>query len=389
MKIAIAGAGIGGLACATLLARDGHQVTVFDQFDEARPVGSGLILQPVGLAALQIIGVLDETLALGAKITRLQGREVSRDRRVLDVSYGRDRHGLAIHRASLFHVLWQAAAQAGVQVIPASKVLGSALTAKGRDIMTTSGPYGPFDLLIDAMGVKSTLSPLKARPLPFGAVWGTVPWVAGRLPEDRLTQRYRRADQMAGILPIGRMPDDERPLTAVFWSLPNAALALWDKTDILGWKDELTRFWPDTAPFLEPIQHAQDMTVATYTHGTLKQPHADRLAFIGDAAHRTSPQLGQGANMALLDALALTQALYEYPMDQALPAYARMRRWHVRLYQTLSAAFTPQYQSASRMLPMLRDHLLAPLSFTPPVPRILSRLIAGDLIPPLAGQQFP
>jgi 2-polyprenyl-6-methoxyphenol hydroxylase-like FAD-dependent oxidoreductase len=65
------------------------------------------------------------------------------------------------------------------------------------------------------------------------------------------------------------------------------------------------------------------------------------LAFIGDAAHRASPQLGQGANMALFDALALARALHQNPLDDALPRYAQTRRWHVRLYQTLSAVFTP------------------------------------------------
>ncbi|HCE21819.1 MAG TPA: FAD-dependent monooxygenase, partial [Hyphomonas sp.] len=48
-KIAIAGAGIGGLAAAALLAQAGHDVTVYDQFDAPGPVGSGLILQETGL----------------------------------------------------------------------------------------------------------------------------------------------------------------------------------------------------------------------------------------------------------------------------------------------------------------------------------------------------
>ncbi|MFM7336278.1 MAG: FAD-dependent oxidoreductase [Tabrizicola sp.] len=105
---------------------------------------------------------------------------------------------------------------------------------------------------------------------------------------------------------------------------------------------------------------------------------------MGDAAHRASPQLGQGANMALLDAFALSRMLH-LPLDEALPAYHRSRRWHLGLYQTLSAAFTPQYQSHSRVLPALRDRFLSPLSRSWPLPRILSALVSGDLIPPIAG----
>ncbi len=82
---------------------------------------------------------------------------------------------------------------------------------------------------------------------------------------------------------------------------------------------------------------------------------------IGDSAHATSPQLGQGANMALLDALALTVALRDATdLPHAMQRYATMRRWHVRLFQWSSAVFTPFYQSDSRLLPLLRDHLLAP-----------------------------
>jgi hypothetical protein len=58
----------------------------------------------------------------------------------------------------------------------------------------------------------------------------------------------------------------------------------------------------------------------------------------------------------------------------------------VRLYQALSAAFTPQYQSDSLFLPRLRDHVLAPLSMMPPLPAILSRLVSGTLLPPIAGR---
>lgn len=92
--------------------------------------------------------------------------------------------------------------------------------------------------------------------------------------------------------------------------------------------------------------------------------------------------------MALLDALALSVALLS-DADNPLAVYAAMRRWHVRIYQGMSRAFTPQYQSDSRILPMVRDHLLVPVSRMPPVPRLLSRLVGGDVLPPLAGHPFP
>ena len=67
--------------------------------------------------------------------------------------------------------------------------------------------------------------------------------------------------------------------------------------------------------------------------------------------------------------------------EAALPVYAKARRWHVRAYQWMSWAFTPQYQSDSRWLPVVRDRVLFPLSMLPPVRRILSHLVCGTLLP--------
>jgi len=107
------------------------------------------------------------------------------------------------------------------------------------------------------------------------------------------------------------------------------------------------------------------------------------LAVIGDAAHSTSPQLGQGANMALLDAAALAAALRrERAVDAALEAYARARRWHVRIFQALSLSLTPFYQSDSTVLPFIRDRLVATLTRVPPAPQFLAGMVAGTVIDP-------
>ena len=52
LDIAVAGCGIAGLAGALLLHRRGHAVTLYERFEQPRPLGSGLLLQPTGLAVL-------------------------------------------------------------------------------------------------------------------------------------------------------------------------------------------------------------------------------------------------------------------------------------------------------------------------------------------------
>src|SRR5688572_31429965 len=76
--------------------------------------------------------------------------------------------------------------------------------------------------------------------------------------------------------------------------------------------------------------------------------------FRSDSAHSTSPQLGQGANMALLDARALAVALRgATSVAESLEHYVRLRRWHVRLYQFLSGRseeHTSELQSQSNLV---------------------------------------
>ncbi|MBM7068760.1 NAD(P)/FAD-dependent oxidoreductase [Actibacterium sp. 188UL27-1] len=394
MKIGIAGAGIGGLAAAALLARDGHQVTIFDQFDQPRPVGSGLVIQPVGQHVLDIAGAGDAARAKGAQIHQMLGLEVIHQKPVLDVTYdpaGQGHHGLAIHRASLFDALLDAVSVAETDLQPSSRIIATHLGSEGRRLEHADGTQSQaFDLVIDASGATSALSPLRGKTLPYGAIWGTVPWPDGTdLPPTQLSQRYRYAEHMIGVLPIGALPGADTPMAAIFWSMPEGDHDTWRAAPLDQWKAEAMTLWPAMAPFLETVQRHDDMTMARYTHGTLNTPVAERLVYLGDAAHRASPQLGQGANMALLDAYALAWSLRQSnDLTNALALYVRTRRWHVRIYQAMSWAFTPQYQSDSRTLPWIRDNIMMPVSRIPPVPRILSALVCGTLVTPVAGEPY-
>jgi 2-polyprenyl-6-methoxyphenol hydroxylase-like FAD-dependent oxidoreductase len=126
LHIAVCGAGPAGLSAALALDRLGHRITLFEQFDTPKPLGSGLILQPTGLAVLDWLGVGERIRSLGARIDRLYGRASASGRVVLDVRYealGAAR-GVAVHRAALFTVLHDAVTAAKITVETASCVSG-------------------------------------------------------------------------------------------------------------------------------------------------------------------------------------------------------------------------------------------------------------------------
>ena len=386
IDIAIVGAGIGGLTAAAALASQGHSVVIFDRFEKPRPVGSGLVIQPVGQAVLEQIGASAVALKHGRAIYHMEGLEADSGRTVLNVHYGPKngaRFGLAIQRPALFNAVYAAAITAGARL----ELARPARDREGAHLrFEDASTEGPFDLIVDASGTNSALSALKSRPLPFGAVWGTVPWPKdAQLPKGLLAQRYRRASQMVGVMPSGTQEGAPDETATIFWSLPVAGFSAWQNRGRDAWLADVAATWSDALPFFEQISDLGQMTTARYSHGTLRRTIAPGFAVIGDAAHRASPQLGQGANMAMLDAWALALAIKRFPLPEALRHAERARRWHVRIYQGMSWLFTPQYQSHSRILPVLRDRVLYPVSAIPPVPKILSKLVCGDLIPPHAS----
>lgn len=387
LSIGIAGAGIGGLAAAAFLARQGHRVTVFDQFEAAGPVGSGLMLQETGLVILAGLGLRVRAEALGAPIARLWGLSAETGRAVLDVRYAALRQGLrgfGIQRATLFALLHEAAAASGARLVTGARI--TAANAPGGTLVdAASGGHGPFDLVIDALGVRSPLSSAPAKELPYGALWATLPWPdAGPFDPNALEQRYEAARKMAGVMPSGRASEKDAQSLTYFWSIRGDSHAEFRAAPLVHWKDAARALWPETAMLVDQITDHDQLTFARYRHRTHWPAATGRLIHLGDSWHAASPQLGQGANMALLDAYALARAVEAGGEASDIAAlYVRQRASHVRLYQLMTWAFTPVYQSDSDILPWLRDQLVAPISKLWPGPPILAALVSGALGAPL------
>jgi len=395
LQIGIAGAGPAGLSAALFLARSDHQVEILERYDRPAPVGSGLLMQPTGLTVLDALGLFQTIRGLGSRIDRLHGADALSGRTVLDVRYDAapgGRYGLAVQRSALFDTLHDAVIAAGIPIRTGVSLAGAVPLGARTVLMSASGEVvGDYDLIVDASGARSSLicgsavAP-KVKDLAYGAFWATLD--AGEAVYDRaaLSQRYDRAKVMIGVLPAGRAGRNEPERVAFFWSLKVADAEAVKAGGLERWKAVIRTYWPACAPFLDQIRDWDQLTLARYAHRTARPPFTGQIAFIGDSAHSTSPQLGQGANMALLDAAALSYALSAAPdLRSALQAYALARRNHVRLFQLLSLAFTPFYQSDSHAIAWIRDQLVSTMAKVPPVQGLLASIVAGTLIDPFAA----
>jgi 2-polyprenyl-6-methoxyphenol hydroxylase-like FAD-dependent oxidoreductase len=369
-----------------LLGGEGYAVEVFERAPAPGPVGAGFLLQPTGLRVLWELGLMDAALAHGAPILRLYG-ESERGRAVMDMRY-RELHpalfGLGMQRGALFELM-DAAWREG-RCLHAGREISTVDAERGLLHDRDGHIHGPYDLVVVADGAGSALRSQIGEvaldaPYPWGAQWCLV--AAGDWPwPDELRQRYRRARQMAGMLPVGTRPGDATPKLSFFWSLPAAALETAGQ-DAARWRSEVAALWPDAAERLRDTEVPSGLAKARYRDSVVRRWHRGRAVLAGDAAHAMSPQLGQGVNMALVDALALRDALRTHAwraggdLAAVFAGYERARRAHLRAYHFWSRWLTPLFQSEYDAAALLRDLSFYPMSRVPGGRGQMLRVLTG------------
>lgn len=382
LDIAIVGYGTAGQALAVLLTRDGHRVQVFEQAAAPGPVGAGFLLQPSGLQALWQMQLLPQVLAHGAVVRRLYG-ETPCGRAVMDMRYaGLDARlcGIGMQRGALFSLL-DAAWDSGDALHVDSRI--TAVDDSLQRVQDRHGRWhGPFDLVIATDGSASMLREQVQgtrldRIYPWGALWCLLP--RGDWQHiDELRQRYVAARKMIGLLPVGTRPGDDESRLSFFWSLPREGFQAWEQAGLEPWLEEIGTLWPEARERLAGITVQTQLARASYRDAVMDRWYRGRLVLAGDAAHSMSPQLGQGVNMALLDSIALRDALRaEVDVEVALARYQARRKAHAWLYQFWSRWLTPVFQSDRDWVARARDVLFQPMGKMPGGRGHMLRVLSG------------
>jgi 2-polyprenyl-6-methoxyphenol hydroxylase-like FAD-dependent oxidoreductase len=363
LTVIIGGGGIGGLAAAVALARRGLAVTTVERAARLADAGSGVVLHPNGMAAADAISprlgdrIRSAGQVAGPDAIRLlisaSGRVLARE----PIGQMGRRYGapqVSILRTALQEALMEEAAAAGVRLDLGTAVRGYEHRDGAVWVRLTDGSTRRADLLVAADGLRSVIrqqmlgdGPPQYRGYTSVRARTTGPWVRpqGFVANGRGIQIFaapvaaRTMYWTAKITaPPGAWPDKD----------PAAALrTLAGK--LAAWHEPIVRLIAEASP--------SHVTVTDiYDRDPVPRWVAGRVVLLGDAAHPMVPALGQGANMALEDAVVLADALdgREGP-GAALLSYQRQRIARTARVVLLSRRQGAVDQGASRLRSLTRN----------------------------------
>jgi 3-hydroxybenzoate 6-monooxygenase len=345
----IVGGGIGGLATAVALGRNGHALTLLERSSFEDEMGAGIQLGPNATRALRELGVIEAIEALSFKpeaiwiFDALSGRRLATMPLRNEVEHRYGAPYLTLRRADLHACLLQA-----------SQGLDSVELRQDFDVVTIWHEHGK----VVAAGADCDEA---EGSMLVGAdgLWSTVRGLVA--PEAK--PHFAEATAWRTLLPRARLPSPFDAPVVGLWLGPRAHLVHypvrggkdlnlvavveggeakpgWSETgDVSAFRANFARWAKDSQSLLESVEDWRGWSL--YRLQPLRRWSSGNIALIGDAAHPTLPYMAQGAALAIEDAVTLADCLEAYPGDPP-PAFHR--------YETLRRARAARVQRFSRQL---------------------------------------
>ena len=368
MKIVVAGAASGGAAAALLLARAGARVTLLERVERPRAVGAGIGLADNGLAVLESLGLGPALAAVARPVGA--ARIVDGAGRTIFAPPEPSPRVWMVRRSDLQGLLLDAVAaepridlRLGAEVVCATPDGRVSVRAASIDFELAA------DLVVGADGVGSRVREggrFGARLAPPG-----IPYLralvtsAPALGEEAWTA--------AGLFGSFAVADGVYVYASAGSSRAREAIAA---RDLAALRAAWAVAYPPSAPLLAGVARFEDLAIHPVQRVDCAHWHDGRLVLVGDAAHAMAPNLGQGANSALVDAAVLLDELRRATtLTAGLTAYQERRRPAVHRVAAAAARLGALAEWTQPLAQRLRDRCLMPLAARLARPGDLDRLL--------------
>ena len=335
MKIAIIGAGIGGLAAALALAQAGFAVEVYERAPALVDQGAGITMAPNATRVLFHLGLESALLSTAASPEATEYRHYRTGEVLMRIDHrdSRARYGfphLRFHRWDLLEAMATRLARIAPGALRVGRKLDG-LRFAGRSVVMSfaDGQAVPADLVVAADGIRSAVrdilfGPTSATFTGFVAWRGLVP--TAHLPpalsdsvvsfgNGRNIVRYPvRRGELVNFVAAARRDSWE----AEGWTIPASHGEL---------ISEFSEFDEGTRALISRPVHGSLFKWGLFGREPLPSWCLRRVALLGDAAHPMLPFVGQGGAMAIEDAMVLARTLsLETDPERALARYQDARR---------------------------------------------------------------
>ncbi|MBY8857542.1 FAD-dependent monooxygenase [Nocardia sp. CA2R105] len=322
LRVAIVGAGIGGLTAGIALHRRGIDVTIYEKARELRELGAGVVIGANGARVYDSLGLLDSIAAIAGKSSTVtmqtwQGQALPGYRPPYPAA-----ETYSLHRAEFQNLLVAAMPPGTVRL--GHECVAAVEDERGVRIDFADGSTTHADLLIGADGIHSAIQPLvgaKSAPVSEGIMA-----YRGLIPAERLDGIYDMGLWSLWVGPgqsfltypvsdgallnlVAFVPTDLDVEES--WSAPGDVAALAAAYD--GWDRQVR----DVIAVMD-----QTFRWGIYDREPMRGWSTDRITLLGDSAHAVTPHLGQGANQSVEDAITLA-VLLENACAADIPAQLR------------------------------------------------------------------
>lgn len=309
-KITILGGGIGGLSTAIALQKIGLDVVVYESAPQIKPLGAGLALAANAIKSLQEIGLYEKILPYGKLLDKLiildqlGGIITQTDTSKIRSLYGID--NFTIHRADLHKVLVEA-------LKPNTLILGKSLKSFKQNSASvqlefTDGSSADTQYLIAADGINSLvrqqLLPKSEKRYSGYTCWrGVVDTSLAKVDYNIATETWGTKGRF-GIVPL-------KGNRTYWFATVNAEKNSQKMKDMspIGLKLQFANYHEPIADLLLNTSGDKMIWSDIYDIAPVKQFAFNNILLLGDAAHATTPNMGQGACQAIEDAVHLMYIL--------------------------------------------------------------------------------